>query len=257
MTLASWIIIGIAIVAGSFLSGVFGMAGGMVVIGVLLIYFDVATAMILFSIIQLAANGWRAVQWWSFVRWDIIWLYCVGGAVAFAVLRLIEFMPDKALVYLLLGLMPFAVEVLPASWRPNIEWRGVPFFTGIFTTIIQFMSGVGGPFLDIFFQKSMLDRKTTLATKAMAQTASHVLRLVYFVSLTGFGTGPRNRCRCWRAIALAIGGTMLAPYVIERMTDDGFRQWTRFVIFTICIIYLIRAGWLYWRLGRRDARSRR
>jgi len=30
------------------------------------------------------------------------------------------------------------------------------------------------------------------------------------------------------------------------MTDDSFRQWTRFVIFTICIIYLIRAGWLYW-----------
>ena len=154
-------------------------------IGVLLIYFDVATAMILFSIIQLAANGWRAFQWWSYVRWDIIWLYCVGGAVAFAVLRLIAFIPDKALVYLLLGLMPFAVEILPASWRPNIEWRGVPFFTGIFTTIIQFMSGVGGPFLDIFFQKSMLDRKTTLATKAIAQSASHVLRLVYFVSLTG------------------------------------------------------------------------
>ena len=29
------------------------------------------------------------------------------------------------------------------------------------------------------------------------------------------------------AIVLAIGGTMLAPYVIERMTDDGFRQWSR------------------------------
>ena len=79
---------------------------------------------------------------------------------------------DKALVYLLLGLMPFAGEILPASWRPNIEWRGVPFFAGIFTTIIQFMSGVGGPFLDIFFQKSVLDRKTTLATKAIAQSAS-------------------------------------------------------------------------------------
>ena len=187
------------------------------------------------------------MQWWSYVRWDIIWLYCVGGAVAFAVLRLIEFIPDKALVYLLLGLMPFAVEILPASWRPNIEWRGVPFFTGIFTTIIQFMSGVGGPFLDIFFQKSMLDRKTTLATKAIAQSASHVLRLVYFVSMTGWGRGPRDRLAVLGAVVLAIGGTMLAPYVIERMTDDSFRQWTRFVIFTICIIYLMRAGWLYWQ----------
>jgi uncharacterized membrane protein YfcA len=244
MSLLGWFIIGISIVAGSFLSGVFGMAGGMVVIGVLLIYFDVATAMILFSIIQLAANGWRAAQWWSYVRWDIIWLYCVGGAVAFAGLRLFEFIPDKALVYLLLGLTPFAVDILPKSWRPNIEWRGVPFFTGLFTTIIQFLSGVGGVFLDIFFQKSILDRKTTLATKAIAQSASHVLRLVYFVSLTGIAgveTVP-----ALGAIVLAIGGTMLAPYVIERMTDDSFRQWTRFVIYTICVVYLARAAWLYW-----------
>jgi uncharacterized protein len=216
-----------------------------VVIGVLLIYFDVATAMILFSIIQLTANGWRAAQWWSFVRWDIIWLYCVGGGVAFAILRFIEFIPDKALVYLLLGLMPFAVDLLPKSWRPDIEWRGVPFFTGIFTTIIQFISGVGGPFLDIFFQRSKLDRKTTLATKAIAQSASHVLRLVYFVSLTGIA--GVELVPAVGAMALAVGGTMLAPYVLERMTDDSFRQWTRFVIYTICIVYLVRAAWLYWQ----------
>jgi len=245
MSLLPWIVIGISIVAGSFLSGVFGMAGGMVVIGVLLVYFDVATAMILFSIIQLAANGWRAAQWWSFVRWDIIWRYCVGGAIAFAALRFVEFIPDKALVYLLLGLMPFTVEVLPASWRPNIEWRGVPFFTGTFTTIVQFLSGIGGTFLDIFFQKSMLDRKTTLATKAVAQSASHILRFTYFVSLTGFGT-HLQLLPVLVAVALAIGGTMLAPYVIERMTDDSFRQWTRFVIFTISTVYLMRAAWLYW-----------
>ena len=47
----------------SFISGVFGMAGGMVLLGVLLVYFDVATGMVLFSIIQLTANGWRALHW--------------------------------------------------------------------------------------------------------------------------------------------------------------------------------------------------
>ena len=102
----------------------------------------------------------------------------------------IAFVPDKAMVYLLLGLMPFAVEALPAAMRPNIEWRGVPFFTGVVTTIIQILSGVGGLFLDIFFQKSMLDRKTTNATKAVAQTFSHVVRALYFGSLAGVGDLP-------------------------------------------------------------------
>jgi uncharacterized membrane protein YfcA len=245
MTFLTWALIGATILFSSFLSGVFGMAGGMVLLGVLLVYLDVAAAMILFSIIQFFANGWRAAQWWSFIRWRIFWLYCLGGAVSFGALRLVEFVPDKALVYLLLGLTPFLVEVVPPAARPNIEWRGVPFITGMLTTVVQFLAGVGGVFLDMFFQKSMLDRKTTVATKAVAQTASHVLRAVYFLSLGSIGDavtiGP-----LLAAIVLAIAGTALAPYVIDRMTDHGFRQWTRALIFSISTVYLFRAASLFW-----------
>jgi uncharacterized protein len=237
-------IIGVTIVFSSFLSGVFGMAGGMILLGVLLNYFDVATGMIFFSIIQLFANGWRVVQWRHYILWGIFGWYFVGAVIAFAGMWMIAFVPDKAMVYLGLGIMPFVVEVLPASMRPNIEWKGVPLFTGVATTIIQILAGVGGLFLDIFFQKSMLDRKTTNATKAVAQSFSHIVRAFYFGSLTGIGdlplwaTGP--------AILLAIGGTSLAPFVIERMTDHGFRQWTRAIIFAISGIYLARAAWLFW-----------
>ena len=244
MTPSALAVIGATIVFSSFVSGVFGMAGGMVLLGVLLAYFDVATGMILFSIIQLFANGWRVVQWRHYVLWPIFGWYLLGAVISFAVMWTIAFVPDKAMVYLLLGLMPFAVEALPAALRPNIEWRGVPFFTGVVTTIIQILSGVGGLFLDIFFQKSTLDRKTTNATKAVAQTFSHVVRALYFGSLAGVGDLPTSAIL--PAILLAIAGTSLAPYVIERMTDHGFRQWSRAVIFAISVVYLARAAWLFW-----------
>lgn len=245
MTLSALAIIAATILFSSFLSGVFGMAGGMVLLGVLLNYFDVATGMILFSIIQLFANGWRALQWRHYVLWPIFLWYVGGAIISFSVMWMIAFVPDKALVFLALGLMPFAVELLPTSMRPNIEWQGVPFLTGIMTTIIQILAGVGGLFLDIFFQKSTLDRKTTNATKAVAQSFSHVVRACYFGSLSGIGdvpvwtTGP--------AILLAIAGTSLAPFVVERMTDHGFRQWTRAIILIISVIFLGRAGWLFWQ----------
>jgi uncharacterized membrane protein YfcA len=245
MTPSALAVIGATIIFSSFVSGVFGMAGGMVLLGVLLAYFDVATGMILFSIIQLFANGWRVVQWRQYVLWPIIGWYFVGAVISFAVMWTIAIVPDKAVVYLLLGLMPFAVEALPVALRPNIEWRGVPFFTGVVTTIIQILSGVGGLFLDIFFQKSKLDRKTTNATKAVAQTFSHVVRGVYFGSLAG--VGDLSIWAILPAILLAIAGTSLAPYVIERMTDHGFRQWTRAIILTISSIYLVWAAWLYWQ----------
>jgi uncharacterized membrane protein YfcA len=244
MTPSVLAIIGATIVFSSFLSGVFGMAGGMVLLGVLLNYFDVATGMIFFSIIQLFANGWRVVQWRRYVLWPIFGWYVVGAMFAFACMWAIALVPDKATVYLALGLMPFAVEALPAAMRPNIEWKGVPLVTGVAATVVQVLAGVGGLFLDIFFQKSTLDRKTTNATKAVAQTFSHVVRALYFGSLSGFGDAP-----LWAtgpAILLAIGGTSLAPLVIERMTDHGFRQWSRVIIFAISGVYLVRAAWLIW-----------
>lgn len=247
MTAASLALIGTTIVVSSFISGVFGMAGGMVLLGVLLVYFDVATAMVLFSIIQLGTNGWRAFHWRDFVLWPIFGWYAAGAVVAFAAMRSIAYVPDKALVYILLGAMPFMVDLLPKSMRPNIEWRGVPFFTGIGTTIIQFMSGVGGLFLDIFFQKSRLDRKTVNATKAVTQTFSHVLRGLYFGSLAGVG---ELSATMWApAIVLAVIGAMAAPYVVERMSDAGFRQWTWWIVYTLSAIYLVRGGVLLWQGG--------
>ena len=245
MPLSTLALIGATILVSSFVSGVFGMAGGMILLGVLLVYYDVTTAMILFSIIQFAANGWRALLWYRYVRWPIFFHYVVGAMVAFAALRVVAYVPDKATVYLLLGVMPFLVELLPRRAHPSIEWPGMPFVSGALTTVVQFMSGVGGVFLDVFFQKSMLDRKTTVATKAETQTFSHVLRAVYFGSLGGLGS-----VMTWAplgAVALAIAATSATPYVIERMTDHGFRQWTRVVIYAICGIYLVRAGVLLWR----------
>jgi uncharacterized membrane protein YfcA len=154
MSLTSLALIAATILVSSFLSGVFGMAGGLILLGVLLVYFDVAVAMVLFSIIQFAANGWRAVLWWRFVRWPIFFHYVLGSLVAFLALRAVAYVPDKPTVYFLLGIMPFAVDVLPRRAHPNIEWRGIPFLAGALTTVLQFMAGVGGVFLDIFFQKS-------------------------------------------------------------------------------------------------------
>jgi uncharacterized protein len=245
MPIVSLAIIGGTILVSSFISGTFGMAGGMVLLGVLLIYFPVTTAMLLFSLIQFTANAWRAALWWRFVLWPIFWGYAIGGVIAFAILRLIAYVPDKATVYVLLGLLPFSVEILPISARPNIEWRGVPYMTGFLTTVVQFMAGVGGPFLDVFFQKSTLDRKTTLATKAVTQTFSHVLRAAYFGSFGAMQTLDRP----WLyavAIAVAIAGTSITPLIIERMTDHGFRQWTRAIILTVSAVYLVRGAWLFW-----------
>jgi uncharacterized membrane protein YfcA len=82
------------------------------------------------------------------------------------------------------------------------------------------------------------------ATKAVVQSLSHVVRAGYFGSVSGIGNVPL--WACVPAILLAIAGTSLASFVLERMTDHGFRRWTRRVIFAVSAVYLVRAASLLW-----------
>src|SRR5918999_1790292 len=219
-------VVGTAIFLSSFISGVFNMAGCMILLGVLLVFFDVSTGMILFSILSTTGNIWRVATWWKHINWPIWFQYTLGALVALMVLRYIAFLPSKALVYLLLGLMPWMVELLPRQWHPSIQWRGVPVLTGLTTTSIQLMAGNGGMFLDMFFQKSEVGRHTTIATKSFCQTVGNLMRIFYFGTLAGI----EDAVPLWffvPAAMLAIAGTMLAPLVVNRMTDQSFRQLTR------------------------------
>ncbi|MBI3707351.1 MAG: sulfite exporter TauE/SafE family protein, partial [Proteobacteria bacterium] len=60
----------LVMIGTSFLSGIFGMAGGMILIGVLLALLPLPEAMVLHGVTQMASNGWRAVLWVRYVRWN-------------------------------------------------------------------------------------------------------------------------------------------------------------------------------------------
>lgn len=232
------------ILATSFISGIFGMAGGLILLGVLLLFLEVAPAMVLFGTIQTAANGWRAIIWLGHVDWGIVWRYLVGSTIMFLLMRSVSLLPGKAVIYLGLGLIPFAANLLPKSLTPDITRPGAPYICGAFILLLQLLAGAAGHILDIFFQKSQLDRKTVVATKAVTQVSGHAYRIAYFGS---FASAFEASIPMWgyvTAIALAIAGTSLAGFVLMRITDDGFRRWSKRITMAIAIVYLARGAWL-------------
>jgi len=73
------------IVGTSFLSGVFGMAGGLILVGVLLALMPLPAAMALHAVTQIASNIWRGALWWRHIRWAAAWPYLAGSALAMGV----------------------------------------------------------------------------------------------------------------------------------------------------------------------------
>ena len=237
-------VVALTILATSFLSGIFGMAGGLILLGVLLIWLDVAPAMVLFGVIQTTANGWRALLWLRHVQWQIVWRYLIGASVAFIAMRAVSFVPDKAMIYLALGLVPFAAFMLPRSLTPDVSRPLGPYVCGFVVLTLQLVAGAAGHILDLFFQQSGLDRRAVVGTKAITQTSGHLMRIAYFGS---FASAYDESIPWWGyagALVLAVTGTSLAGLVLERMSDTHFRLWSRRVIVAVSVIYLARGLWL-------------
>src|SRR5918998_5326165 len=114
------------------------------------------------------------------------------------------------MVLIALGIMPFVGLVLPESLAPRADRRFGAEVSGFISTALQLVSGVSGPALDIFLIRSDLGRRDVVATKALCQTATHFLKLIYFGGLIGAGFGDVHPIVVALAMALAVLGTNLS-----------------------------------------------
>src|SRR5689334_194816 len=106
----------LTMVGTSFLSGIFGMAGGMILIGVLLAMMPVPEAMMLHGVTQMASNGWRGLLWWRYVRPGAAAAYIAGSLIALLIWSFTRYVPSTPVALLFVGLTPFAVRLAPEHY---------------------------------------------------------------------------------------------------------------------------------------------
>jgi uncharacterized membrane protein YfcA len=235
--------LGLLMVATSFLSGIFGMAGGLILIGVLLTLMPLPAAMVLHAITQMASNGWRALLWRRHIRWRPVSVYLIGCAVALAIWSITRYVPEKPIALLLLGITPFMARLTPSSLRPNPDsvWQGT--FYGTVCMGLMLMTGVSGPLMDTFFLGAKFDRRAIVATKATCQVASHFTKLIYFGGIIS-QAATLDPVLAAVAVAASMLGTTLARRILEAMTELQFRTWANRLITTVACYYIVYGGWL-------------
>ena len=165
--------LGALMVATAFLSGLFGMAGGMILIGVLLMLMPLPTAMVLHAITQMASNGWRAFLWRAHIRWRPVFVYLIGCGLALGAWSIIRYVPDKPIALLLLGATPFMARLMPKNLKPNPDSIAQGRSTASICMGLMLMTGVSGPLMETFFLGGNFGRREVVATKATCQVASH------------------------------------------------------------------------------------
>lgn len=229
----------VAVFGTSLVSGIFGMAGGLILLGILLLVLPVGTAIAVQGAIQIIANGSRAWLSRAWIDWRVLAIMTMGLFAAGAVLFIVRYVPDLATVCIVIGLLPILLWI-PQDWLAlDASKPHHAFLCGFLGGGANLAVGVAGPTMDMFFIRTAMDRRAIIATKAAAQVINHAGKIIFYWN-AALVLAPAE----WAAVALAapfaIAGTSAGHWVLQRLTDAHFKRWTRLIVTAIGIYYLGR-----------------
>ena len=220
------------------LSAVVGMAGGIVLLSVMLLFLDPLVAIPLHGVVQLVSNGSRTWIQRSHVRWRIFWLYAApllpAGVLGLAIAQSLPPSLTRALI---------GVFVLVATWAPGLLLLGTHperaepdrrfVLLGGVVGVVNMTVGATGPLIAPFFLNLGLTRQALVGTKAACQAAGHVAKVVIF-GVAGFVFGA------WLVplallSAMVVVGTWLGSQLLERVSERHFVVLYRGVLTLIAV----------------------
>ena len=232
--------------ATAFLSSIFGMLGGLILMGILISFLPVGPAMVLHGLIQTTSNGYRAWLNRADINWKIVLTLLIGSSISLIILFFIAFQPSQILVIFALGLLPFIAWAVPKELSLDVTKPPIGVLAGGVVVGTNLIAGVGGPLLDIFFQRVEMTRHQVVATKAVAQTIGHISKIIFFGGLlVSFNTENwPNLTFLIFAIILSVIGTTLGKKVLDIIDDAIFFRWTQFIVLSVGGIFIIRGLFL-------------
>lgn len=225
-------------------SAVLGMAGGIMLLAVMLLFLEPALAIPIHALVQLTSNSSRTVIHARSVRRDLLFPYMVfllpAGALT---LPLVQYAPADSLR---LGI---GVFVLVATWRKNWLLLGAdpeklpirPRFAllGAGAGAVGPLIGATGPFIAPFFLGIGLDRFELIGTKAACQAAGHLAKLLLF-GIAGFAFRDYAGLMIGMATSVIVG-TWLGTRLLRRLDDERFTQLYKLTL-TLVALRLVWSG---------------
>jgi len=227
----------------SILSGIFGMAGGLIFMGLLAWLLPVTTALALHGVIQFASNLWRAILYRMHIAWRVFLWFGLGATVAIAFFTLVIFAPTKFYVFLGLGLMPILVW-LPERWvRLDAANRSHALVGGFISTGLSLVSGVSGPVTDLLFIRTELNRHQVVATKAVMQAIGHASKIIVYGAV--LLSAPAREVIALPVTALAVAASMagivVGGLILDRISEAVFRTSRRWIVTIVGGAFLAQA----------------
>lgn len=238
-----WLAMAVVAFATSILSGMLGMAGGMLLLTVLLLRLDPLVAIPVHGIVQLVSNGSRAWFLRAHVQTRLIWLFALPLLPAAALGLWVLGRLDPELGRILIGAF-----VLITTWRPSAPKttersrpeRYLPLggaLVGFGSTLV----GATGPLLAPFILALELSPQSTVATLAACQVFQHATKVALF-GAAGFDFQRHALPAIGLSVCAALGSAVGTSW-LDRVPRDHFKRIVRVVLSVLALQLIGSAIW--------------
>ncbi len=176
----------------SIVSGMLGMAGGALFLGVLASFVETTFVVPLYALVMVVSAGSRTIFFVKHINWRIVVFYILGLLPgAFLGIYIFRLLP-KDLIKLLMGIFILLAVFLPLSrkeYRLNIKmFAPVGFVAGF----IGIFFGASGLFTGSFYVRQGIIKEELIATKSTCAIFDHLLKIFLFgligINVFSFGT---------------------------------------------------------------------
>jgi uncharacterized membrane protein YfcA len=228
----------------SLLSGILGMGGGFILAGVLGLILPLPAALFIHAVTQFTANTYRASLHWKHIQIRIVKNYVIGMTVTVALFSLGSVMIDKPLFYLLLGTIAISSHFVPKRLTLDATKTTHSVAMGLLVSALHLFVGVAGPLLDVFFQRTSLNRFQIVATKSATQALGHLVRILFYLSLY-IEFQINETITSWvvaGAVALAIVGTYAGSLLLTRINEKQFQRFSRYLLNVLGILFIVKGA---------------
>ena len=231
--------------ATAILSAVVGMAGGIVLLSVMLLFLEPLIAIPIHGAVQLVSNSSRSVIQRDHIDWSIIWRYSLlllpMGFVGIAVAQALAPSVARCLI---------GVFVLFATWAPGLLLMGTHpertdghrrfIVLGGVVGLVNMTVGATGPLIAPFFLSIGLTRQALIGTKAACQAFGHLAKLTVF-GVTGFAFAAHAPALVLLAACVVVG-TWIGSRLLEHVSELWFTRLYKWVLSLIAVRLVLWEG---------------
>ena len=229
---AFWWLLGFAVVATSVVSGVVGMAGGMLLLSIMLLRLEPVVAIPIHAAIQLVSNASRAWFQRKHVAWRPVLLFALPLLPAsFLGVYVLRVLPEAV------ALIAVAAFVIGSLWFPSLFGvltkprgdgsRGL-LLGGALVGLLSPVLGATGPLLAPFVLALELGPQATIGTLAACQIFQHSSKLLAF-GTTGFDFAAYAVPVACLSLA-AVLGSAIGARALDRVDARTFKVAVRWVL---------------------------